>query len=249
MAGVHSALAPASTSTAGVRPRRGSGVAMQGRTTPGSRPMRSSAEAMVAPVLPGRHHGGGLPVAHELGGPDQGGVLLAAHPAGRVLVHADDLGAGQQLQALGVADQLGRADEDDADAVLLGGPAGALDDFAGGQVAAHGVDGNGQRGQRLGAGTLAPAAQVSRPRPLGAPCTSRSWGRPRGASWTPGSAGTRCGRGRSRRQAPARWLRPLALDFFFLGTAMAGLQRSIRAHARSRTVPDRERPATGARRD
>src|ERR1700722_18460300 len=52
MAGVHSALAPASTSTAGVRPRRGSGVAMQGRTTPGSRPMRSNADAMVAPVLP-----------------------------------------------------------------------------------------------------------------------------------------------------------------------------------------------------
>src|ERR1700722_2199395 len=52
MAGVHSALAPASTRQGGVRPRRGSGVAMQGRTTLGSRPMRSSADAMVAPVLP-----------------------------------------------------------------------------------------------------------------------------------------------------------------------------------------------------
>src|SRR5580658_8639730 len=52
MAGVHSALAPASTSTAGVRPRRGNGVAIQGRTTPGRRPMRSNAAAMVAPVLP-----------------------------------------------------------------------------------------------------------------------------------------------------------------------------------------------------
>ena len=52
MAAVHSALAPASTSTAGAEPRRGSGVAMQGRETPGSRPIRSRAEAMVAPVLP-----------------------------------------------------------------------------------------------------------------------------------------------------------------------------------------------------
>ena len=52
MTAVHSAFAPASTRTAGVRPRRGSGVAMQGRTTPGSRPMRSRAAAIVAPVLP-----------------------------------------------------------------------------------------------------------------------------------------------------------------------------------------------------
>ena len=94
----------------------------------------------------GRHHGGGLPVAHQLGGPHQGGVLLAAHTPGRVLVHADDLGAGQQLQALGVADQLGRAHEHNADPVLLGRPAGTFDDFARGQVAAHGVDGNGDHG-------------------------------------------------------------------------------------------------------
>src|ERR1700733_13736983 len=52
MAGVHSALAPAPTRTAGVRPGRGSGVAMQGRTTPGRRPMRRRADAIVAPVLP-----------------------------------------------------------------------------------------------------------------------------------------------------------------------------------------------------
>src|SRR5580692_11523905 len=61
MAGVHSALAPASTSTAGVRPSRGSGVAMQGRTTLGSRPMRRSAEAMVAPVLPAETMADALP--------------------------------------------------------------------------------------------------------------------------------------------------------------------------------------------
>src|SRR5579883_3069353 len=52
MAGVHSALAPASTSTAGGPRGRGSGVAMHGRATLGRRPMRSRAAAMVAPVLP-----------------------------------------------------------------------------------------------------------------------------------------------------------------------------------------------------
>src|ERR1700733_14109650 len=61
MAAVHSELAPASTSTAGVRPSRGSGVAMHGRTTPGRRPMRSRAEAMVAPVLPAETMADALP--------------------------------------------------------------------------------------------------------------------------------------------------------------------------------------------
>src|ERR1039458_5456957 len=52
MAGVHSTLAPESTSTAGALPGRGIGVAMQGRTTLGRRPIRSSADAIVAPVFP-----------------------------------------------------------------------------------------------------------------------------------------------------------------------------------------------------
>ena len=189
--------------------------------------MRKSAAAMVAPVLPAETMADALAVAHQLGGADQRGVLLAAHPAGGVLVHGDDLGAGDQVQALGVADLVGRADQDDADAVLLGGAAGALDDVGGGLVAAHRVDGDREGGQCLGRRALAPAAQVSRPRPLGAPCTSRSWGRRRAASSTPGSAGTTLRGGRPRRHAAAWWLRPFALDFFFFGTAMDGLQRSI----------------------
>src|SRR5580658_5049924 len=52
MAGVHSALAPASTRMAGGPSMRGIGVAMQGRATPRRRPIRRRADAIVAPVLP-----------------------------------------------------------------------------------------------------------------------------------------------------------------------------------------------------
>src|SRR5271155_809348 len=52
MVGVHSTLAPESTSTAGARPLLGIGVAMHGRSTDRSLPIRRSAAAMVAPVLP-----------------------------------------------------------------------------------------------------------------------------------------------------------------------------------------------------
>jgi hypothetical protein len=47
-----SALAPASSSTVGVLPGTGTGMAIAGRLTPLMRPMRNSAEAIVAPVLP-----------------------------------------------------------------------------------------------------------------------------------------------------------------------------------------------------
>ena len=50
--GCTSALAPASSSTVGVDPGTGIGVAIAGRFTPLMRPIRSSAEAIVAPVLP-----------------------------------------------------------------------------------------------------------------------------------------------------------------------------------------------------
>ena len=198
---------------------------------------------MVAPVLPARDHGAGLAVAHQLGRPHQGGVLLAAHaPAGSSSMAMTSVQATSSRPG-GVADLLGRADQHDRDAVLVGGPAGPGDDLAGGLVAAHGVDGDGQGGQRLGRRTLAPAAQVSRPRRPGAPCTSRSSGRPRGASWTPGSAGTRCAAGGSAARPPAWRLRPFALDVFFFGTAIVGLQRSVRGAA-----PDgRARPGPGRR--
>ena len=48
-----------------------------------------------------------------------------------------------------VADLIGWPDQDHADPVLLESPAGPLDDLARSLVAAHGVDGDGQGGQRL----------------------------------------------------------------------------------------------------
>ena len=101
------------------------------------------------PGVAGADHGRGLAVAHQFGRPHQRGVLLAPHAAGRVLVHGDDLGAGDEREPEGVADLLGRAHQHDRDAVLGGGPPGPFDDFARGLVAAHGVDRHGQCGQRL----------------------------------------------------------------------------------------------------
>ena len=189
--------------------------------------MRSKRRGHGGAGVAGRDHGRRLPVAHQLSGPHQGGILLAADASGRVLVHSDDLGAGHELEAAGVAHLFGRADQDDADAVLFEGPLGTLDDLAGRLVAAHGVDGDGQGGQRLGRRTLAPAAQVSRPRPPGDPCTSRSWGTRRAGSWQFWQCGHTLRAGRDSRQAPAWWDRPFALDFFFFGTAMTGLQKRL----------------------
>ena len=48
--------------------------------------------------------------------------------------------AAMHLQAAGVAELVGPADEHDRHAELLGGALGAGDDLVGGLVAAHGVD-------------------------------------------------------------------------------------------------------------
>ena len=172
------------------------------------------------PGVAGADHGRGPAVAHQLGRPDERGVLLAAHPLGRVLVHGDDLGAGDELEAEGVAHLVGRADQHHRDAPRRrpGGPR------------PRSRPGPGRRpwrrpppagGQRVGDGRGRPA-QLSRPRRPGGPCTTRSSGRPRGAPWPGGSGGTRCGPAGSSTQLEAWRLRPLALDVFFLGTAIVG---------------------------
>ena len=95
---------------------------------------------MVAPVLPALDHGRGLAVAHQLGRPDQRRVLLAPHALGRVLVHGDDLGAGDELEAQRCRPP-GRAGPTSTTAIpLVGGPAGPGHDLGRGPVAAHGVD-------------------------------------------------------------------------------------------------------------
>ena len=103
-AALHSALAPASSSTVGVVPGTGIGVAMAGRATPRMRPIRSRALAMVAPVLPALTMAAARAVADRLGGPDKRRVLLGAHRPARVLVHLDDLPGRDDRQPAGVAE-------------------------------------------------------------------------------------------------------------------------------------------------
>ena len=84
----------------------------------------------------------------------------------------------------------------------------------------------GSSGERLCRGPLAVTGQVSRPRPPSGPCTTRSWGTPRGAP-SPSLQWGQMLRGGTARAATAErlhGLRPLALDVFFLGTAIVGLQ-------------------------
>ena len=112
------------------------------------------------------------------------------------------------------------------------GAAGAGDDLAGCLVAAHGVDGD--RQHRDG------RCALSRRRRRRGPCTSRRSGTPCAAAWRRRSAGRCCAPGRSSFQAPARRLRVFDFDFFFLGTATAGL-RCRRYRAVARLSPDERR--------
>jgi hypothetical protein len=140
---VHSALAPASTSTIGVWPGLGMGVAMQGRTTPGRRPMRSSAEAMVAPVLPAETMALAWP-SRTSSAQRTSEESFFAHARGGVVVHGDHLGAGHDLEAERVAHQFGHAHQGDGQAQFVDGPARAGDDLPGSEVATHRVHGDGQ---------------------------------------------------------------------------------------------------------
>ena len=65
------------------------------------------------PRVPGADHGQGPAVADGLGGPHERGVLLAADPLAGILVHADDLGGGEDLEPPGVTHLVGRANQDD----------------------------------------------------------------------------------------------------------------------------------------
>ena len=108
----------------------------------------------MAPVLPALTIARGPPVAHRLGSPDEGRVLLRPDALGRVVVHLDDLGGVKHLEVAGVAERaVGRTDEHDGNPELFDGAPGAGDDLAGGVVASHGVNRDRKRahGSRRGA--------------------------------------------------------------------------------------------------
>ena len=209
--GCTSALAPASSSTVGVEPGTGIGVAIAGRLTPLIRPIRSSAEAIVAPVLPAeiiaprdrreppRRHG-------RASSPSCGG-----RPGG-VLVHADDLAGRDQREVAVDAVETGRADEDDGDArrsTAWCAPArispGALSPpIASTAIGSIGSAGIGRSGSDVDdvAVLVPPARRAHRVRQLGL-AAARAQAARRGVELPGGS----------------RWLRVFIFDFFFLGTA------------------------------
>ena len=86
--------------------------------------MRSSAEAMVAPVLPADTIAQALPSRTSSAARTSEESFFLRTLAGGVVVHGDDLGAGEDLEAQGVAEQVGHAHEDDREAEFVDGQRG-----------------------------------------------------------------------------------------------------------------------------
>ena len=144
---VQSTVAPPSTRICGARPGTGTGTAIAGRATPRMRPMRRSAAAIAAPVLPALTIASALPSRTSSAETHDRGVLLGAHRRRRV-VHRHDLGRRHDLDAVDAVgeqrrDHVLEPDEQHTHVELLGRLDRARDDLAGGVVAAHRVDGNG----------------------------------------------------------------------------------------------------------
>ena len=94
-AALHSALAPASSSTVGVEPghRDGRGDGRTGHAGEAAHPQQGAGHGR--PGVAGAHHGRGPTVADRLGRPHEGRVLLVRTASGGVLVHLDDLASGR----------------------------------------------------------------------------------------------------------------------------------------------------------
>ena len=132
-------MAPASSSTVGVEPGTGIGVATAGRLTPLMRPMRSSAEAIVAPVLPAEIIAEALPSRTASAARTSVESFLrrtASAGSSSMAMTSPASISGRSPRPV----EVGRADEHDRARRLVGGLARAGDDLTGGPVAAHGVD-------------------------------------------------------------------------------------------------------------
>ena len=203
----------------------------RGGSTPGRRPMRSSADGHRRAGVAGRLTiADALPSRTSLRGAHQGRVLLAAHPlAGSSSIAMTSVQGTSSSPLVSPTARAGR-------------PARRRCRLVGGSAAPRrsrpAPCRRPWRRRRPAAWpaprrrALAPAAQVSRPRRPGDPCTSRSSGRPRAGL---GRLAVRAHAARGPAQPPvAAWrLWPLALEVFFLGTAMVDTpDRSVRAASR-----------------
>ena len=145
----------------------------------------------------GRHHGRRPPGADRLGRPHQRRVLHGPHAAAGLGVHRYHLAGRDHLQAAGVAQVLGPADQHHRDAELIGGAPGPGHHLGGAVVGAHGVYGDREhRGALLleGGGEHSRSAPIRRRSP-GDRDTSRSCGRRDGAAWARRSGRRGCGPG------------------------------------------------------
>ena len=89
--------------------------------------------------VPRRHDRIGLPVGDGANGPDERRVRLAANGLGRLVVHLDDLGRDDVVEAVRL--EVGGPVDDRADLGGRGGD-GACDDLVRGTVAPEGVHGD-----------------------------------------------------------------------------------------------------------
>ena len=147
---MQSTAAPPSTRICGCEPGTGTGTAIAGRATPLIRPIRRSAAAIVAPVLPALTMASALPSRTSSAHTTTDASFFVRTAAGASSIATTSVAGtssiavpepdGQQRR-----DRVFEADEQDADAELLGGLHRARDDLAGGAVSAHRVDGNGDR--------------------------------------------------------------------------------------------------------
>jgi len=105
--------------------------------------------------IAGADHGGGASIAHQAAGDVNRGVFLAAHRPHHLLIHADDLGGGHELDQLALRAGMGverllqllhQPDQQDAGAAFAGSFQRSFQLRLRGEVAAHRVQGDGQFG-------------------------------------------------------------------------------------------------------
>jgi len=223
MAAEHSAVWPRRRQTAGAWPSRGSGGGDARRMTPGRRPIPAGPNAMSPRCCP--HSPWPTPWRHRTSSAERTKrrVLLAPNPWAGSSCMAITSVAGHEVQSAGLAHQVGRPDEDDRDPVLLSSPPGARHDLARRLVATMASTRRGEwprarSGRDLG---LIRSVDLDGLAPLVPPHSS---GRPRGAPWPDGSAGTCCGPVARAASWQPGGCGPWPLRSLVFGTAMSDLQ-------------------------
>ncbi len=228
--GVGARRRPARRACGEARQRRGD----QGRTTLSRRPMPRAAPrpssprccrpGTIADALPSRTSSAARTKQPEV-------LSCGAPRLAEVLVHGDDLGAGHEGRGPSVSPTCSRrAHQHDADAVLDRRPGERPRRSRPAPCRRH-VASTATEEQPAPRATAARPGGSSRSRPrrplaILVPAATGTDHVP--GSWRPGKCRHTLRGGPAQAPRRRQWLRPMALDFFFFGTAMDGLQRSVR---------------------